>query len=222
MRYELTRSKRKTLALIIDREGRMTVRAPLRMPLTQIDAFIAEKRDWVEKTRDRLAKLPPPQAALTLADGATLPYLGGVLTLTRADVPRVVQHGDRLLVPLRTADLTPVLRWVDTQARRALEARIASLSQTLRLHPKTLRLSRARGRWGSMSSRGTLSLNHALILCPPDIIDYVIVHELCHIAHPNHSAAFWALVERHMPDYRVKRAWLKAHNSLIAVLPAVP
>lgn len=221
MRYELTRSKRKTLALTIDREGRLTVRAPLRMPLTQIEAFITEKRDWVEKTRDRLAKLPPPQAALTLADGATLPYLGGALTLTRADVPRVVQHGDRLLVPLRAANLAPVLRWVDAQALQVLEARIASLSQTLRLHPKTLRLSRAKGRWGSMSSRGTLSLNHALVLCPPDVIDYVIVHELCHIAHPNHSAAFWALVERHMPDYRVKRAWLKAHNSLIAVLPAV-
>ncbi len=222
MRYELTRSKRKTLALTLDREGRLTVRAPLRMPLMQIEAFITEKQSWVEKTRDRLAKLPPPQAALTLTDGATFPYLGGALTLARADVPRVTRQGDRLLVPLHTADLAPVLRWVDAQARQVLETRQAALSQALRLHPRTLRLSRAKGRWGSMSMRGTLSLNHALLLCPPDIIDYVIVHELCHIAHPNHSASFWALVERHMPDYRIKRAWLKAHNSLIAVLPTAP
>lgn len=219
MRYELTRSKRKTLALTIDREGRLTARAPLRMPLAQIEAFIAQKSDWVEKTRERLAKLPPPQATLALAEGAAFPYLGGTLTLTRAEVPRVTQQGDRLLVPLRTADLAPVLRWIDAQARRVFESRLAALSQAMRLHPKTLRLSRAKGRWGSMSSRGTLSLNRTLILCPPDVIDYVLVHELCHITHPNHSAAFWALVERHMPDYRAKRAWLKTHNSLIAVLP---
>lgn len=218
MRYELTRSNRKTLALTLTREGVLIARAPLRMPLAQIEAFIAEKQGWVEKTRARLAALPPQQA-LTLADGAMLPYLGDTLTLARAPVSRVAALDGRLLVPLATTDLAPVCRWVEAQARQMLAARVKSLAPALGLHPKTLRLSSAKGRWGSMSTRGTLSLNRSLLLCPPDIIDYVIVHELCHIAHPNHSPAFWALVERHMPDYRARRAWLKAHNALIAVLP---
>ena len=220
MRYELTRSKRKTLALTLTREGSLTVRAPLHMPLAQIEAFIADNRDWVDKTRARLAQLPPPQAKLVLAEGATLPYLGGTLTLALVDGARVTRQGDRLLVPRADVHLAAVARWMAAQARAELAARVAALSQTLRLHPNSLRISSAKSRWGSMSSRGTLSLNRALLLCPPDVIDYVIVHELCHIAQPNHSAAFWALVERHMPDYRIKRAWLKTHNSLIAALPA--
>ena len=220
MRYELTRSNRRTLALTLTREGSLIARAPLRMPLSQIEAFIAEKRDWVEKTRARLASLPPQQQPLTFADGAVLPYLGGQLTLCRAQVAHVAMRDGRLLVPLAAADLAPVCRWADAQARRVLSERLNALTQAVRLHPTTLRISRARGRWGSMSTRGTLSLNRSLLFCPPEIIDYVIVHELCHIEHANHSPAFWALVERHMPDYRARRAWLKAHNSLIAVLPA--
>jgi hypothetical protein len=220
MRYELTRSKRKTLALTLNREGSLVVRAPLHMSLAQIEAFINQKRVWVEKTRARLAALPPRQAPLTLTDGAALPYLGGTLTLVRAAVPQITALDGRLLVPLAANDLTPVCRWVDTQARGLLAQRMGALAAAIRLYPKTLRLTHAKGRWGSMSTRGTLSLNRALLMCPPDVIDYVIVHELCHIAHPNHSPAFWALVERYLPDYRVKRDWLKTNTSLIAVLPA--
>lgn len=220
MRYELTRSSRRTLALTLTREGSLIARAPLRMPLSQIEAFIEQKQDWVEKTRARLASLPPPQQVLTLTDGAVLPYLGGQLTLCRAQVARVAMRDGNLMVPLATTDLAPVCRWADAQARRVLSARLNTLALSVHLHPKTLRISHAKGRWGSMSTRGTLSLNRALLFCPPEVMDYVIVHELCHIEHPNHSPAFWALVERHMPDYRAKRAWLKAHHSLIAVLPA--
>ena len=222
MRYELTRSNRRTLALTLTHEGALIARAPLRMPLAQIEAFIAEKQGWVEKTRARLASLPSSQQALTLADGATLPYLGGTLTLARAPVSRVAAQDGRLLLPFAAADLAPVCRWVEAQARQMLAVRVKALASALSLHPKTLRLSSAKGRWGSMSTRGTLSLNRSLLFCPPDIVDYVIVHELCHIAHPNHSPAFWALVERHMPDYRTRRAWLKTHNTLIAVLPTLP
>ena len=217
MRYELVRSKRKTLALTIDRNGMLTARAPLRMSAAQIEAYILEKKDWIEKAQARMAMLPPP-TKLTLADGSTLPYLGGTLTLRRASVARVTLADTALLVPMSATEISPVIHWLDTQARAMLSARVRELSQRLRLHPHTLRLSRAKGRWGSMSSRGTISLNHALILCPPDVVDYVIIHELCHIAQPDHSQAFWAKVELFLPDYRVKRDWLKQHNALITYL----
>lgn len=219
MRYALIRSRRKTLALTVDREGNLTVRAPLRLPATQIEAFVLEKADWVEKTRARLGRLPPPPEPLRLREGAVLPYLGDALTITLTDVRRVCRDGERLLVPRDAGDLAPVLRWVDAQARLELWPRVEAVARRVGLHPKALRLSSAKGRWGSMSSRGTLSLNRALLLCPPDVIDYVAVHELCHIAHPNHSPAFWALVERWMPDFRIRRDWLKTHTSLISVLP---
>ena len=67
-------------------------------------------------------------------------------------------------------------------------------------------------RWGSCSARGTLSFNWRLMLAPPAVLDYVVVHELCHLTHMNHSAAFWALVEEVCPDYRSHRKWLKDHG----------
>lgn len=67
-------------------------------------------------------------------------------------------------------------------------------------------------RWGSCSARGTLSFNWRLMLAPPTILDYVVVHELCHLTHMNHSAAFWQAVEAVYPDYRTARKWLKEHG----------
>jgi len=218
MQYELVRSKRKTLALTVDREGRLTVRAPYRTPQARIESFVLEKQAWIRKVRARMAGLPPKET-LTLREGASFPYLGGTLTLRRGAGTKVALSGDTLLVPPSADNAAPVVRWLEKQARRELDARVGALARQFSLRPQKLHLSRARGRWGSMSARGTLSLNRALILCPPDVIDYVIVHELCHIAHPNHSAAFWALVERHRPGYRVQRDWLKAHGALISFLP---
>ena len=77
-----------------------------------------------------------------------------------------------------------------------------------------------RTRWGSCSVRGNLNFNCLLMLCPEDVQDYVVIHELCHRKEMNHSAAFWAEVEKYCPDYRVRRKWLKDNGaSLIAQLP---
>ncbi len=216
--FELVRSGRKTLALTVDREGQLTVRAPYRTPRDQIETFVLEKRAWIAKTRAHMAALPPKET-LTLREGAALPYLGRTLTLARGTGTKPVLSGDTLRLPACATEAAPVVRWLEKQARLELTARISALSQRYGLRPEALRLSRAGGRWGSMSARGTLSLNRALILCPPDVIDYVIVHELCHLPHPDHSAAFWALVERCLPGYRAQRAWLRAHGSLTTFLP---
>jgi predicted metal-dependent hydrolase len=218
MQYSLVRTKRKTLALTMDRNGVLTVRAPFSTPQNRIEQFLNEKLRWIEQTRTRMVQLPPAQT-LTFSDGAALPFLGQTLTLRFAPVRNVERMGDNLAVPATARSLAPVIRWLEKQARALLAARIAQITPSLLLHPQKLRLSRAKGRWGSMSAHGTLSLNRALILCPPDVVDYVIIHELSHIPHPNHSPAFWAHVERCMPAYRIQRTWLKANASLIAFLP---
>lgn len=75
-----------------------------------------------------------------------------------------------------------------------------------------IRIAMQRTRWGSCSSRGTLSFNVCLMPAPPEILDYVVVHELCHLVHMNHSAAFWELVASILPDYQIRRRWLREHG----------
>ncbi len=216
--YELVRTARKTLALAVNRDGRLTVRAPLWTPQSQIDAFLSDKQKWIERTCARMAMLPP-RVTFLCCEGACLPYLDRMLTVSCCDAPRVSLVGDTLMVPNTDKATTLAVRWLEAQARRELRLRVCMLAERYGFRQPVFRLSRARGRWGSMSAHGTLSLNRALILCPPDVVDYVILHELCHMPHPDHSAAFWAQVERLAPAYRVQRAWLKAHGELIFYLP---
>ena len=77
---------------------------------------------------------------------------------------------------------------------------------------QTITVRDQKSRWGSCSSRGTLSFNYRLMFAPPRVLDYVVVHELCHLTHMDHSANFWGMVERVMPDYRVYKQWLKEHG----------
>jgi predicted metal-dependent hydrolase len=86
---------------------------------------------------------------------------------------------------------------------------------------RKIRIGAQRTLWGSCSSRGTLSFNWRLVLAPPDVVDYVVVHELCHLRVPDHSRSFWTLLERNRPHWRDQRAWLREHGpELLAFIPA--
>ena len=86
---------------------------------------------------------------------------------------------------------------------------------------RRIRIGAQRTLWGSCSPRGTLSFNWRLVLAPPGVVDYVVVHELCHLQVPNHSGSFWALLEHHRPGWRDERAWLREHGpELLAFRPS--
>ncbi len=108
-----------------------------------------------------------------------------------------------------------------TAARGRIEALVAREAAALGLSYGRVTIRDQRTRWGSCSSRGTLSFNWRLVLAPPAVLDYVIVHEVCHLRHPDHSARFWRLVAERRPDYRAQRAWLHRHGAeLLAFRPA--
>jgi predicted metal-dependent hydrolase len=106
--------------------------------------------------------------------------------------------------------------WLKRTARPHLERELAAVAAELSLQPKRLHIRLQRTRWGSCSSTGTISLNAAMLLRPPAEMRYVIIHELCHLRHMNHSARFWRLVERYAPDYR------DHEQALDAAWPASP
>ena len=97
-------------------------------------------------------------------------------------------------------------------ARELTSALAEEEAERLGVTYRRIRIGGQRTLWGSCSARGTLSFNWRLVLAPFEVLDYVVVHELCHLQVPDHSSRFWALVERHRPGWREQRAWLREHG----------
>jgi predicted metal-dependent hydrolase len=112
----------------------------------------------------------------------------------------------------------------ESQARMTAREFVSTLAQEeaerIGVEYRRIRIGGQRTLWGSCSPRGTLSFNWRLVLGPPEVLDYVVVHELCHLRVPNHSRRFWALVERHRPHWRQQRDWLREYGrELLAFRP---
>jgi predicted metal-dependent hydrolase len=150
---------------------------------------------------------------------------------TRADIADAIDFHrawlERQLANARTPQLgLDRLRLTEEQGRREARARISLLAQSeaaaLGVTYSRLTLRDQRSRWGSCSSKGALSFNWRLVLAPHDVLDYVVVHEVCHLVELNHGPAFWRLLERRRPDYRESKQWLDDHGwEILAYQPPV-
>jgi len=115
--------------------------------------------------------------------------------------------------PLENRSTAEILeQWFRSQARREIEARVAERSREMAISPKRITIRDQKTRWGSASRSGTLSFSWRLVMCPPSVLDYVVVHELAHLNVSGHGRGFWRLVERHFPDARAARKWLRDHH----------
>lgn len=210
----LIRSKRRTIALIVERDGSVTVRAPLRMSGTVIDEFVQKHSKWVEKKQIEMQSIMPKQPRKYEA-GEQFPYLGKnySLELVKDAKGKLVFDGSFKLSQTEKDNAELVFRnWYRKQAAKLIGERVAYFAKQFGLDVRSIRITSARTRWGSCSPRGTLSFSWRLLMTPPDVIDYVVVHELAHTIHHNHSKRFWNLVEKWMPDYKERRKQLKQYG----------
>ncbi len=212
--YELIRSKRRTLSILVDQEGALQVRAPLKMPLREIEAFLEAKKGWIEQKR----RMAQQRETFTLRNGAQMPYLGGWLTVRLADCPRPDRRQETLFLPLEGDWNASAKQWRMQEARRILAPRVDMWRKATGICMGKLSFGNAKKRWGSMNAKGDMRLNAALLHCPIKLCDYVIVHELCHIAHPDHSQAFHAAVRAILPDERLRREEIKKLGYLTTLL----
>ena len=176
--YRICRSRRKTLAIKIIREG-VLVYAPYRIKEEVIRRFVESKWGWIERKLEAQAKRP-------------------------------------VYPPLSPEEL----KGLRNQSRRVLSEKAAFFAKQLGVSYQKISIRSQRTRWGSCSGKGNLNFNCLLMLAPESVQDYVVVHELCHLREMNHGAAFWALVESVLPNYRQQKAWLKENGTaLIERLP---
>ncbi len=199
----LIRSKRRTIALIVERDGSVTVRAPLKLSAKSIEEFVAKHANWVEKKREEVRAMQPEPPRQYLA-GEQFLFLGRPYSLEIVrNTAKTLELADSFkLSESEQRNAEAVFRsWYRKQAARIIGERVAYFAKLFGLDVRSMRITSARTRWGSCSPKGVLSFSWRLLMTPPEVIDYVIVHELAHTVHHNHSKHFWDLVEKWMPDY---------------------
>jgi hypothetical protein len=220
LRVRIIRStRRKSLALTV-KSGEASVRMPQRLGLDHAETFIAQKADWL---RNKLAEYPNIETKRYINEEVFL-YLGQPLTLNiffEQKQNHIAINSQTLQVSTGASSFDELaikkqlIRWYRQQADHFLKERTEKISQRTKLHPTSVQIRQYKARWGSCKLTGAIQLNWALIMAPIKVIDYVIIHELCHLKQHNHSPAFWALVENFEPDYKVLREWLKIHGQTL-------
>jgi predicted metal-dependent hydrolase len=224
--YEFTRGKRRTIGLSVGPEG-LSVRAPRWTTVGEVEAFILEKSGWVidklRASRERAGALE--RAKTVWADGAEFDFLGQRVSL-RLDPAHGFKQVGAVLAPGEDGAMATLWlglannageaqirdaaqAWLMRQAQQVFAESLQRFAPPLGVSYKTLRLSSAGTRWGSASADGTIRLNWRLIHLKPEMIDYVVVHELSHLRHMDHSPQFWDVVASVLPDHAERRKALK-------------
>ncbi len=231
--YQIRRSTRAKRARIVVSVDKVEVVVPVRMPIAQVQQFVKSKQDWIASARakvdDHVAKtacFAPKiyrQGAMILFQGENYLLKVKPVNDTRCiaiefnqvfivSVPAVMQK------KLTTSELSEQIRaaliaWMqDMASRQAVQ--YARQYQTLyQLQARSVRIKTQKSRWGSCGIHNDIYLNWLLILAPVAVFEYVVIHEICHLQHRNHSAEFWQLVAKHCPAYQQQRQWLKQHGA---------
>ena len=211
----LVRTPRKTVAIILERDGSLTVRAPMRMAASSIQAFVDSHTDWIIKNRSRLSLLAPAPPK-RYVEGEKFLFLGKAFPLVIVARQRSALTFDGTSFRLAKSALPKAekvfLRWYQEQATLRIFTRVIAMAGKHGFHYEKIRISSARTRWGSCSSLGTLSFTYRLVMAPPEVLDYVILHELVHTRVRNHSRTFWDRLEKLMPDYKKHILWLRKNG----------
>ncbi len=229
LEYTITRTRRRTIGITIRSDGSVIVRVPKHVAQRQVEDVLASKKGWIQKkqeyiqTRERSRPKPPG-----FMDGESIPYLGQAMRLiVMYDIEKRLRvesvDGSLVVHAPRQPDPAPqiqklvkaaVVGWYKNQARALLPSRVEALKYRLGVNPTRVAIKDQRTRWGSCSSKGNVNLNWRLILCPPPVMDYVVIHELCHLKIHSHSASFWKLVASMVPGYKVCKQWLESSGYL--------
>jgi len=219
--YRIRRSDRARRARIQVSADGVEVVVPRRLPMREVEPFVEEKRPWIERTLRRMRQAEAEHSPPLLEDGGEVHYLGERLSLRLLVEPgrsraHVARRGDTLHVKIAKPGpeaLREALEgWYRRRARDEVAPRLDGASARAGTPYTTLQIRGQRTRWASCSSTGAMSFNWRLLLAPPEILDYVIEHEVVHLEIHNHSPKFWAELERRVPGYRAHEEWLKRHG----------
>lgn len=181
--YQIIRSSRKTCSIVLNEDGTLTLRIPAWLPESEIEHLLMDKQHWITEKLSEQKKQLSRRPANDFTDRQRMVLEARYKEAAKQYIP------NRVAFYLTNTELLSACSY------------------------ERITIRNQKTRWGSCSSHGTLSFNWRLMLAPPGILDYVVVHELCHLLHMNHSPAFWDCVGSILPDYKVRRKWLREHGN---------
>ena len=217
-------SKRKTAAIKIQK-GKVFVIVPQGLAIATIELLVAKKSRWIKEKlliQNKIIAIKPKE----FASGESFSCLGREhpLKIEPGLYPVIKLHQDELVVSVRdqTADNAQaikqlLIKWYKQQAEAELRDKTESYSRVIGVNPSSVTIKTFKSRWGSCSITRGIQYNWKIIIAPDRIVNYVVIHELCHILHHNHSPAFWKAVERYCHDYRDCNAWLKMNGARLEI-----
>ncbi len=213
--YMLVRVRsRKRITVLVNQQGGVEVRIPPRVTIKQAERFLIQCGDWVLKrlavVQGQIARRP------VLTDGAVIPYLDDALILrfnSRRGRGIEMADGELLLPGIWSEDVAQLQNrlelWYKREAKQHFQGRLRHWASVMGVHYNRLTIRSQKTIWGSCSAKNNINLNWRLLWMPYRVADYVVIHELCHLDHLDHSAEFWARVESFEPDYRTLRTRLR-------------
>ena len=213
----IIRTNKRTLSLMINSRGELIVRAPYHYPENKIFEFIKQKEDWILKKQNAIhsnSYINPNVVNYTV-----FLFLGKELTpVISSDVKELMIDENKLLIPAKINSdkiLGKIEKWYRKVAEQILVERVQYMANQLKLRPANITTNNNKTRWGVCDNHGNIAINWRAIFLPPNLLDYIIVHELCHLLEFNHTTVFWNIVSNVLPDYQILRKHLKCLNYLI-------
>lgn len=224
--YSIRRShKAKYVSLSIGAGG-LHVVSPFSINDREIISYVEKKREWIfnklESYRQRLMQIPVEREFISgeklLYMGNNYPlkvleHKGGCTKINLTDGQFLVDINSDIPTEKRREEIQGKLeQWYINRAKELINERLEIFSNKIGVMFNTVRFKKQKTRWGSCSQKGNLNFNWKLVMAPTFIVDYVVVHELCHFKQMNHSREFWLLVENQISDYKNMRKWLKENG----------
>ena len=209
---KIIRSKRKTLSLTINENAELIIRAPKRLSIEKIQDFINEKENWINRKK-RLIK---NQIKDVTSNHNKLLYLGNLfpINVEQNASKELFFTGEEFIANSIEPDSLSlsIKKWYKNKFKEIALPRVAYFANKHNLMVNQVRIKNQKTMWGSCSSKNNINLNYLLLMAPMGVIDYVIVHELVHTIHRNHSTDFWDSVESIMPEFQEHKRWLKKNG----------
>ena len=227
------RPRRKTACISIAPDCSIRILVPPSYQQQQIEALVQQKSQWIQDKLAHFQALQAQQQTKSYCSGEHFSYLGrkyqlNIIEQTKQSAPeqatKLVQGRFMVPVPagLAQEEAAALVRerlitWFQEHAAQHLLARTIHYAKQLSLSPALVGIKNYRSCWGTCHSDGRIYYNWRVIAAPQNVVDYLVVHELCHLAHPNHSKRFWKLVATMIPDHKERRVWLKENGRSLGV-----